>query len=285
MSANSPVDSSTVSATLAAGAATQAPKTQTAPGRYWEIDTWRGIAVCTMIVYHFTWDLWYFRLLPPGFDFFGGFWKYLQRFTATSFLLLVGISLTVSYRYAIQGKDNSTGLFPKFLKRGLKIFGLGLIITVVTFFAGVGTIHFGILHLIGLSIILAYPFLRFRWLNFLLWIIFFVAGYFVYVDPIFVATNLFLWTGLHTMDYYASDYFPLVPWFGVVLLGIFLGNTLYSDAGRRFYLPDWGNLLPFRSLQFLGRHSLFIYMVHQVVLYVLAFALMLVRIWWIGQQF
>ncbi len=252
--------------------------------RYWEIDTWRGIAICTMILYHFTWDLWYFRLLPPDFNLYSGFWKYVQRFTATSFLLLVGISLTISYRYALQRNGSTAGLFPKFLRRGLKVFGLGLIITAVTYFAGVGTIHFGILHLIGFSIIAAYPFLRFRWLNFALWMLFFVAGYFVYVDPIFLDNNYFVWLGLHTWNYYASDYFPIVPWFGVVLLGIFLGNTLYSSEGRRFYLPDWGDFPPFRFLQFLGRHSLFIYMIHQVILFALAFAIMIARFWWIGRQ-
>jgi uncharacterized membrane protein len=88
---------------------------------------------------------------------------------------------------------------------------------------------------------------------------------------------------LRRPDYYASDYFPLIPWFGVVLLGLFLGNTLYSENGRNFFLPDWGDLLPFRFLQFLGRNSLLIYMIHQPILYGLAFFLSIARFWWIGR--
>lgn len=252
-------------------------------GRYWEIDAWRGVAIVSMIIYHFTWDLWNFRLLPPDFNFFGGFWKYFQRFIAVSFLLLVGISFTISYRSAVRRQGNAVGLFSKFLRRGLEIFGLGLIVTAVTYFMGVGTVHFGILQLIGVSTILAYPLLRFRWLNFVLWMIFFAAGYFVYVDPIPVTNNYLLWLGLRTPTYNAVDYFPLVPWFGVVLLGVFLGNTFYGDKGRRFYLPDWGGLPPVRFLRFLGRHSLLIYMAHQVVLYVLTIFLSLAYYWWIGR--
>ncbi len=254
-----------------------------ATNRIWELDTWRGVAICTMILYHFMWDLWFFRLLPPDVTLFDGFWKYVQRFTAVSFLLLVGISLTISYRSSLLRKGgDSSGLFAKFARRGLKVFGLGMIVTLVTWVVGVGTIHFGILHLIGFSIIAAYPFLRFRWLNFFLWMLFFAAGYFTVVNPIYLDHNWLTWLGLRRPDYYASDYFPVIPWFGVVLLGIFLGNTFYTASGRTFYLPDWGNFAPFRFLQLLGRNSLLIYMIHQPILYALAFLLSIGRFWWLG---
>ena len=236
-----------------------------------------------MVLYHFMWDLWYFRLLPPDFNLYDGFWKYVQRFTASSFLLLVGISLTLSYRYAVQRKGSTAGLFPKFLKRGLKVFGLGMIVTLVTWVVRVGTVQFGILHLIGFSIIAAYPFLRYRWLNLGLWMLFFVGGYFVYVQPIYVDVPWLVWLGLRPQNYYAVDYFPVFPWFGVVLLGVFLGNTFYDVNGRRFFLPDWGDFPPFRVLQSMGRHSLLIYMVHQPILYGLAFLLTLLNFWRIGR--
>ncbi|HAJ33217.1 MAG TPA: hypothetical protein DCK79_07565 [Candidatus Atribacteria bacterium] len=31
------------------------------------------------------------------------------------------------------------------------------------------------------------------------------------------------------MQIYTVDYFPLLPWVGVVLMGIFFGNLLYPD--------------------------------------------------------
>ena len=138
--------------------------------RFWEIDAMRGVAIITMIVYHTMWDLWYWRVLPDV-VLWEGFWKYWQRFTAGTFLILVGVSLTLVYR-----RERATPwprcarIFPKFFWRGLKIFGLGMIITVVVTVAGVGYVDFGILHLIGISTILAYPLLRFKWLNLVLWV-------------------------------------------------------------------------------------------------------------------
>ncbi|RIK33561.1 MAG: hypothetical protein DCC55_34725, partial [Chloroflexi bacterium] len=71
--------------------------------------------------------------------------------------------------------------------------------------------------------------------------------------------------------------FPLIPWFGVVLLGVFLGNTFYGQQGRLVPLPDWPAAPPARLLQFLGRHSLTIYLIHQPLLVAILFALGLIR--------
>ena len=242
--------------------------------RWWEIDALRGVAIIMMVIFHLMWDLWFFRILPDV-VLWAGFWKYFQRTTATLFLLLVGVSLTVSYRRAGSATNNGASLWTKFFWRGLRIFGLGMVISLAVWAAGVGYVHFGILHLIGVSIILAYPFLPYRWLNLALWALLFIAG--GWLQGIRVETTWLVWLGLEPVRYAAVDYFPLIPWFGVVLLGIFVGNTIYDDHGRRFLLPDWSDALPARSLQFLGRHSLLIYMIHQPLLLVILAALGLVK--------
>ena len=57
---------------------------------------------------------------------------------------------------------------------------------------------------------------------------------------------------------------PLAPWFGVVLIGMFIGKSVFTRA------PDWlsrYNEQPLaRLLAFGGRHSLLIYMLHQPLL-------------------
>lgn len=70
-----------------------------------------------------------------------------------------------------------------------------------------------------------------------------------------------------------SDYYPLVPWFGFALLGIWAGWRLYPGRTRRFTLPDLAHVAPIRALSFLGRHSLVIYLVHQPVLLALLIGL------------
>ena len=78
-----------------------------------------------------------------------------------------------------------------------------------------------------------------------------------------------LWLGFVPAGDQAVDYFPLIPWFGLVLIGLFLGRVLYADNRRRLPLPDLSRLLPIKALQWLGQRSLPIYLLHQIVLYAL----------------
>jgi uncharacterized membrane protein len=81
------------------------------------------------------------------------------------------------------------------------------------------------------------------------------------------------WLGFRPAQFYSVDYFPLLPWFGVVLMVIFFGNLLYSDYSRRFQLVDLSFFSGIKVLCFLGKHSLLIYLLHQpliiAVLYLL----------------
>jgi uncharacterized membrane protein len=235
-----------------------------------------------MIVYHLMWDLWYFGVFPD-IDLWSGSWKYLQRFTASTFILLVGLSSTLAYRHERERRRPQAHLFPKFCRRGLKIFGIGLLISLSVWAAGIGYVDFGVLHLIGFSIIAAYPFLRFKWLNLGLWAVVFIAGGLVQHLPfngLWLTPQLGGWSGaplwidsrwlaplgITSARYAAVDFFPVLPWFGVVLLGIWFGNWFYTGNQRLIKLPDWGGAIPFTTLQFLGRHSLVIYVIHQPVL-------------------
>jgi uncharacterized membrane protein len=73
------------------------------------------------------------------------------------------------------------------------------------------------------------------------------------------------------------DYRPLLPWFGVVLLGIFAGNVVYG-GGRRPALFAGKAPAPARLLLPLGRNSLFVYLVHQPILIALLAALGVIEI-------
>jgi len=129
--------------------------------RFWEIDSLRCVAIVMMVTFHFIFDIYYFGIY--SLDVHSGFLWWFARLTAFIFIFLVGVSLSLSYSRTIL-KINYGGqknLFYKYLKRGLKIFGYGLIITAVTgIFIREGFIIFGILQLIGISIILEYPFLK-----------------------------------------------------------------------------------------------------------------------------
>lgn len=231
--------------------------------RLWEIDMMRGVAIVMMVVYHFMWDL---RGLA-GYDInvYTGFWHIWQQITANFFIGIAGVSLTLSYGRAKNRDGKTSSSWGKFVIRGAVVLTWGLVVSVVTYFVDPSHyVRFGILHLIGVSIIIAYPFLRFRWLNLVLGIMLLLMAQII---PFFGLDNPWLAPlGLNAFPPQSFDYFPLIPWFGVVLLGIFLGNSLYTDGQRRFNLPDIGNAFGIRTLRLLGQNSLLIYLLHQPIM-------------------
>ncbi|CVK32815.1 membrane protein of unknown function [Methanoculleus bourgensis] len=134
--------------------------------RYWEIDLARGIAVVTMIVFHSAFDLNFFGVLPLNVS--GGFLRMLAYLTASAFIFIVGVSFTISYARA-ERRLARRDLALKYIRRGLGIFSLGLVITAVTWlFLPSVYIVFGILHFIGIAILLAPLFVRFGTTNLIL---------------------------------------------------------------------------------------------------------------------
>jgi uncharacterized membrane protein len=223
-----------------------------------------------MVFFHLMWDLNYFGLYQT--NILGGPWQLFARNIAATFLLVLGISLTLSHGRAA-AQANGAPVFPKFLRRGGQIFGLGLLITAATyFFIGPGYVRFGILHLLGASIIVAYPFLgRSRWAALTAGLASLGLG--AYLNTWVVTFPWLIWLGVKQGGIYMVDYYPLLPWGGFALLGVFAGYSLYPQGRRRFALPDWSNTPPINGLRFLGRHSLLIYLVHQPLLIGLLMAL------------
>jgi uncharacterized membrane protein len=221
--------------------------------RLWQVDASRGLALVFMLVSNFATDLQYFK----DYSSFGNIWFTFAQITAFMFIFIVGFSLVLSYNRA--AKENKAK-FSKYLKRGLWIFCLGLLITFVSyFFIGADYIRCGVLSLIGTSIILAYPFLKAK----PIWpaamgVLFIIAGWLIW--HVTLTTNLLLPVGFTTASFSSVDYFPLLPWFGVALLGIFFAKIFYSRiSSLQSSKPK------LKPLCWLGRHSMVIYLLHQPI--------------------
>jgi uncharacterized membrane protein len=146
----------------------------------------------------------------------------------------------------------------------LRILAYGMILTGVFLVLQMGVVAFGILHLIGVSIILAYPFLNLRFTNLVLGILLFAAGQYVLAQDLVSENYWLLPFGVVPEGVIMPDYRPLLPWFGVVLIGLFFGNVIYADGRRPAGMPDKAPLLA-RPLLPLGKNSLFIYLIHQPI--------------------
>jgi uncharacterized membrane protein len=228
--------------------------------RFWEVDAARGVAIIMMIVYHFTYDL--DTLGGYNIQSTTGYWALFADVTAGLFLFLVGVSLAIS-----RTRTNLTGwrLFGKYLARGLRILAYGVVLTVVFLALEMGIVAFGILHLIGTSIILAYPFLGLRFTNLVLGVLIFAAGQYILALDHYSQSFWLLPFGIVPEGVIMPDYRPLLPWFGVVLIGLFFGNVVYGDGRRPAVLEDKAPVLA-RPLLSPGRNSLFIYLIHQPII-------------------
>ena len=229
--------------------------------RFWEIDAARGIAILMMVTYHLLYDLVYFGVTDIPVT--SGFWRAFALTCACTFVFLVGLSLSISRDRAMEKGMSGSSLTLKFLKRGAFILALGFGITIVTWYVlGSGYILFGILHLIGLSICLSPLFFSLQKKNLIAGVIVIALALVVTgaEGPLWLA-----WLGIHPAGFHSVDYEPLIPWFGLVLLGMGTGAYLYPKGRPLRQIkepcPPVTGLLAAA-----GRHSLLVYITHQPIL-------------------
>ena len=219
-----------------------------------EIDVLRGIAIVLMIIYHFLFDLNYFNLVKIDLE-----WLpvvIFQRIIGIMFLGLVGISLVISENRNKEG-------YQKHFRRALKLAGVAILITVATWiYPHQDFITFGIIHMIALSTLIAPFFFKFGKWNIVFGIV--VIGLGLIAGTMSSNSTILFWLGIVYPGYTALDYYPMLPWFGIVLLGIFVGQLLVKKVERVETRIDRSVVK--EKLASLGRNSLAIYLVHQLVL-------------------
>jgi uncharacterized membrane protein len=221
-------------------------------GRLAIVDGLRGFAICLMLVYHSAFDLAWFRVIRADFN-HDPLWLGFRAVIVTLFLALVGVSLVLA-------KRAHPGL-PPFWRRIALIVFCAVLVSIASYLTFPQTfISFGILHCIAVASVLARPLVAHPRVAFVAGIAVVALGATVQL-PLF-DTRWLNWVGMMTHKPATEDYVPLVPWLGVVLIGVALG-ALVPRAQRPLEAasrstPTW--------LAWAGRHSLIIYMVHQPVL-------------------
>ena len=212
--------------------------------RIWELDALRGICILGMVVIHLLYDL--SLPLPSPLVF-------LQNWGGCAFLLLSGVCVTLGHHP---------------IRRGLVVLGCGMVCTLVTwgiyildFASGEAVIWFGVLHCLGICMLLWPVWKRLSAPILIgLAVVFLALGF--YFQSLFLPFPWLAPLGLCSPDFSSADYFPLFPNLGFFLLGAVVGRKLYVK--KQSLLP---NMRPSRFLCFCGRHSLAIYLLHQPILF------------------
>lgn len=222
-------------------------------GRLDAIDAARGTALCAMIVYHFSFDLRHFGLLAADFE-HDPFWLGARALILGTFMALVGVSLVLAERAGASAAS--------FWRRlGAIAAGAGAVSLASFVVFPQSFITFGVLHCIAVATLLCRPLVTKPGLALALGVAMIGVGNLV-SHPVFDAPAL-SFIGLRTSKPLAEDFVPLLPWAGVTLLGA---------AATRYALTPHATValarLPVpRSLVWMGRHSLAIYLVHQPLLF------------------
>ena len=217
------------------------------------IDTIRGFAILLMFIYHFSYDLNYFNFARLNFA-TGDFWLNFRVLIITLFLTIMGISLYLA---------NYRGLNKKHFLRRLTLLIVYSILVSISSWVMFPTamIFFGILHFIAVASVLGLLFIRFGLMNLFFGLALIIIGQTI-EHPVFDHSYL-RWFGLMTTLPITVDYVPLLPWFGVVLIGIYMGEILSQRPPESFF-RSWKSNDPISHILALGgRHSLHIYMLHQ----------------------
>jgi uncharacterized membrane protein len=207
-----------------------------------------------MIAYHlcFDFNLPWVRVLDADFN-RSAFWLSFRGLIVTSFMALVGVSLHL----AREGRISPVRYWRRI---GVIVLCAALVSAGSYLMFPQTFISFGILHCIALCSLLAWPLVSRPRAAAIVGIALIALGNSVH-DAFFDARPL-QWIGLMTHKPATEDYVPLLPWLGVVLIGIAAGAWLssrhFSPLAPLSAAPGW--------VQWLGRHSLLVYMAHQPLL-------------------
>jgi uncharacterized membrane protein len=206
------------------------------------LDTLRGLAVIWMILFHGAYDLTLLKFV--NWDFSTGFWYAFPRVIAFTFLFCVGISLWLTHRNGLNLRS--------LRKRTLTLGAAALLVSLGTYFAFPSQwIFFGTLHCILVGSLLGAPLVRFPSLTWPLMFLIMILQYLFHFDIKWVSSII---------QKPSMDFIPIYPWFWAILLGMNFAPLL-----SRISLLN--RLRSGPVFDFLGRHSLKIYLLHQPLIF------------------
>ena len=255
-------------------------KAQNQKNRIAEIDILRGISVILMIFDHLMFDIWgmmpsIFSSFPRANDAWCEIYLFARRYWNSDVracvrpvvifccLMLVGVCCSFS-------KSN--------LRRGIRLGCVALGLSAVTVTVGLITgdvdlaILFGVLHCISLTLILIGLCEKAhlgKWWYLALGILFVTLGSVLeygqgYLSLERASVLRVLFSTIIGTAASGADSFSLFFYGGQIFIGVFIGKWLYSE--RRSLLS-----LDYKSsvITFLGRHSLLVYIAHQILIPIL----------------
>ena len=233
-----------------------------------------------MVIYHYIYDLFFFGYSRQVFDV--PFWSGFQTATASLFVLLTGVSSALAARSRRLANLTFFQCWWVIGQRGGVILGWGFVLSLITYLV-LGPrrfIQFGVLHLIGSSIIVSYPLIGKKRVSLILGLVLMAAGMMLDRQEFSGAITRLAWLGFTPEGYSSVDHFPFIRWFGLFLVGTFIGAVTFGTGQRPPWRPELGAQAPWSWLRGLGVRALPIYLLHQPILFALFLGIEGIRWLW-----
>lgn len=237
--------------------------------RYRRLDEIRGVTLFSMILFHTVWDLVY--IFGMNWNWFHTDLAFLwQQSICWTFILLSGFCWSLGRRK---------------LRRGLLVFGAGLVVSFVTeVFLPEQRIRFGILTFLGTAMLLLLPLEKLlkkvsAMVGLLVCFGAFILLYgindgyigiiglielFRLPQALYHLGDVATFIGFTDRRFYSSDYFSLLPWIFLFLTGYFC-YRLAEEKNRLKVLAEQKSCGKLWNL--MGKNSLLIYLLHQPIVY------------------
>ncbi len=231
--------------------------------RYDLLDLIRGQAIVLMFTYHLCFGLAQMGVIQAQFS-TDLFWISFRTLIILLFLNLVGVGLFLSRK--------TVGFTTRYVKRMALIAIYAGLITWVSYLVRPNYfVYFGILHHIFVASLLGLLFVTYYRLNLILGLSALFAGTFLRIENFNL--SYLHWLGFSNTRIPSDDFAPLLPWFGFVLIGIFLGHLFFQENKRRLvisqYLENWkAKSYISKTLCWAGRQSLHLYFIHFISFYI-----------------
>jgi uncharacterized membrane protein len=241
--------------------------------RFPEIDMIKGVALVLMVIFHYFYMA--HLLGRPIFNVGSGLLRLMAVAAHNIFIFMVGVNLTLSYS---RSKDKNAFIGKQF-KRALLILAFGMLMTAVTYVVFPDKfIRFGIFHFIAAAIMMSLLFIGNKYYTGFGIALFGLLNYIIsYYQSNFAGicdTNRLTCfvLGIYNVNYAAIDHFAFIPFFLKVLLGMGFGQVVYKNGIRpmnTMFDYAYKNSGVMKTLGYLGKQSLNIYLVHWVIIYYL----------------
>lgn len=228
------------------------------PSRFERPDVLRGFAIVLMMFFHGWYDLSVFRFVDMSMA--NPVWYSLRAVIVGLFCLTAGASLVWAHAQRIRWRH--------WAKRQSQIAFGALLVTAFSLFAYPDNwVYFGILHFFVVALTISLPLLKHPKAALLLGLLLIVAERFS--APFTEPWVYDIFQPLLNLPGGTLDRMYLLPWLGAVWLGIWLGHQPWLRGD----VPEFFGK---QKLIWLGQRPLLVYLLHQPVLFGLAWLIYIV---------